>query len=205
MITLYHRADCPFCWKVRIALHELDVPYKEIEIKLGEKHPDVLALSPKGTVPVMVDGNLVIWESSIILEYLEDDHHAKRLLPDAAGERALVRSLHYYSDAIVGPAIRDLIFEKRSKPKKSWGAAVIADSDKRWRRRLTELEAKLNEDDRFAAAFSFADCALLPRFGLADHYGAGVDKRHPGLLAWYQTMRRRPSFRATEPPRPEFR
>ena len=34
MITLYHRADCPFCWKVRIALHELDVPYKEVEIKL---------------------------------------------------------------------------------------------------------------------------------------------------------------------------
>ena len=71
MITVYQRTDCPFCWKVRIALSELGLEYQVVETRLGEKHPEVGRLSPTGSVPVLVDGETSIWESAVILEYLD--------------------------------------------------------------------------------------------------------------------------------------
>ena len=81
MITLYHRSDCPFCWKVRIALVELGINYQLIDTVLGEKHPEVIKYNPKGSVPVFVDGPTVIWESNTILEYLEDVYGPEKLYP----------------------------------------------------------------------------------------------------------------------------
>ena len=81
MITLFERTDCPFCWKVRIALAEMGVEYRIEATRLGEKHPEVARLSPTGTVPVLVDGDTAIWESAVILEYLDSRYGPGRLFP----------------------------------------------------------------------------------------------------------------------------
>jgi len=199
-LQLYHRPDCPFCWKLRIGMAELGLKAQEIRTRLGEKHPDVIRLSPKGTVPVLVDlvSDVVIWESSVALEYINDRTGGALLSADPV-MRARARLIASYSDSVMGTALRDIIFEKRSKPEAEWDTARIAEGVERWRTMCDRLEDWLGPDSYFAGDFSIADCALLARFGLAEAYGAPVTAAHPNLQRWFTTNRNRASYRSTIP------
>lgn len=201
MITLYHRDDCPFCWKVRIVLAELSLNYQNIPVARGDKPPNVVALSPQRTVPVLVEADVVLWESGIIAEYLIE-RYGSGLLPPTPAERAHVRSIQRFSDHVIGQALRDIIFEKRSKPRGEWNSQLLREADVRWRRCLDWLESRLKPGLAFSDHFSLAECALLPRFGLAEQYGVGVDRRHPRLQKWYAAHCTRSSFITTRPAPP---
>ena len=199
MISLYQRTDCPFCWKVRIALAELGLEYQAVETLLGEKHPEVGRLSPTGSVPVLVDGEAAIWESAVILEYLDSRYATGKLFPGDPAEQVRVRLLHAYSDKIVGPCLRELVFEKRSKPAPDWNQDLIAQSEEKWRDCLLDLEQKLGGMPYFGESYSAADCALAARCGVAEAYGAGVTAEFPGLQNWYEAVVSRPSWKAAYP------
>ncbi len=199
MFTLYHRSDCPFCWKVRIALAELEVDYQLVDTVLGEKHPKVVKLNPKGSVPVFIDGKTVIWESNAILEYLEDIFGPGKLYPGSAAQRAQQRLMVSYSDTVVGPALRGQVFEKRSKPEVEWDREVIGKSEQAWYDCLVQLEAWLGSKRSFAGSFSAAECALLPRFGIAEVYGATSYQDFPQIARWFTQMKRRHSYSSTYP------
>ncbi len=197
-LHLYYRDDCPFCWKVRIALAELNISYKGTETTLGVKHRDVARLSPKGSVPVLVDGTTVIWESSVIVEYLHDQTGISKLLPDAAAERSRARLLQSYSDSVIGPALRGLVFEKRAKPSAEWDRSIIDSSETAWQSCQEQLNDWLLEE-AFPSSFGIAQCALLPRFGIADHYGSPIPPSFTSLINWYRETRTRESFTSTYP------
>jgi len=199
MITLYQRTDCPFCWKVRLALAELSIEYQEVETQLGEKHSEVLRLSPTGTVPVMVDGDVVIWESAVILDYLDRRYAPGHLIPVDPAAEARVRSLHVYSDKRVGSCLFKLVSEKRSKPERDWDREVIATGEKDWRNCQAWLEPYLEGRDFFGEGFSAADCALASRCGAGEAYGAAVSEDFPNLYRWYQTVKTRPAWQAAYP------
>lgn len=199
-LLLYHRPDCPFCWKLKIGMAELGVKAEEVVTKLGEKHPHVLRLNPKGAVPVLVDRerDFVIWESAVALEYL-NERAGGRLLGKNPVARAEARLVAAYSDGVVGTALRDIIFEKRSKPEAEWDRGRIAEGEARWQGMCDHLEAWLGDKPYFAGEFSIADCALLARFGLAEAYGAAVTAKHAGLQQWFARNRGRKSFTMTRP------
>lgn len=197
--TLYYRADCPFCWKVRIALAELDIEYVPVETRLGEKHPEVLRLSPKGSVPVFVDDETTIWESSVIIEYLLDEPRQSRLMPGTREKRSEARLLHCYSDNVVGPALRGLVFEKRSSSEDAWNMALIEESESAWRRCQEQLADWLGNKEYFCDQFSIAECALLARFAIADFYGAPIPGHQQSLKNWYNAGVQRRSFKSTFP------
>nr|BAH89578.1 putative glutathione S-transferase [uncultured bacterium] len=199
MITLYHRSDCPFCWKVRIALAELEIDYQIVDTVLGEKHPEVVKHNPKGSVPVFIDGDCVIWESSTVLEYLDEVYGPGKLYPGSAAQRAQVRLLISYSDTVIGPALRGQIFEKRAKPEAEWDWELIHKSEQAWRDCLAQLETWLGDNVYFAEAFSAAECALLPRFGIAEAYGAIAFQEFPQLVRWFADMKQRRSYVDTYP------
>lgn len=199
MITLYQRTDCPFCWKVRLALSELERDYQTVETELGQRHPDVEQLSPVGTVPVLLDDATVIWESSVILDYLDARYAAHRLLPGEAVAQAQVRLLQAYSDKVVGACLRPVVFEKRSRPESEWDQQVIADGEDQWRNCLSYLERHLNDRVFFGPDFSAADCALAARFGVAEAYGMSTGEDFPALQAWFARVSERESWRAAYP------
>lgn len=199
MITLYQRTDCPFCWKVRLGLAELGLEYTVVETRLGEKHPDVLRLSPTGSVPVLVDGEVVIWESGVMLDYLDSRYAPGKLLPGEPTQQTHVRLLHAYSDKCIGPALRDLVFEKRSKPHKEWDQAVISGSQEAWRHCQAYLEAKLQPQWLNDQHLTAAECALAARCGVAEAYGAGVEPEYVVLNKWYQAVKARPSWAVAYP------
>ena len=76
MIRLYDYPGCPFCQKVRVALNEKDLEFEKVlvDLRKGEqKAPEFLKLNPYGKVPVLVDEDVVVYDSTIINEYLDDE------------------------------------------------------------------------------------------------------------------------------------
>jgi len=112
-MKLYHRPDCPFCWKVRLFLQETGIEVQEFSVTLGKKHPDVVALNPNGTVPVLIDDDLVLWESAVIIEYLADGFSEISLMAGSPGIRAFIRQIHSYSDNRIGKALFPYIKQVR--------------------------------------------------------------------------------------------
>ncbi len=196
---LLHKVACPFAWKVLIALHEAGLTFsEEVVDDLG---PDRLAdLSPTGTTPILVRGDLVLWESSVIAEYVNDRADGALMPTDARG-RARVRQLHVYADRVIGPGLREVIFEKRSGSSDTWDGDRIARGTAAWRRCLDWLEQRVESSLGFVdGRFTLADCALVPRFALADRFGVGVDGAdHPRLAAWYAVQLHRQSVAGTRP------
>lgn len=187
-MKLYHRDDCPFCWKVRIAFLFANAAPQMIHVDRGTKHPDIMKLSKTGTVPVFVDGDLVIAQSSVLLEYINEALADGKLLPATPAGKVAVRCLCYYSDNSVGPALRGLVFERRDKSEAEQDKTLIAKSDQDWRACLDVLEAGF-VGPFMCGEFSMADCTFLPRLALAERYGACVDERHPSLHKYWQTAR----------------
>jgi len=116
LMRLYQRPDCPFCWKVRLFVFESQLNLKETAVELNKTHPDVVSLNPNATVPVLLDGELVIYESAEIMEYLMDKFPKIRLMDGSPRERAKVRQLQNYSDTELGKILFPYIKQKRDSP-----------------------------------------------------------------------------------------
>ena len=194
-MILFYRHDCPFCWKIRLVLAEA-----KMECSL-ESQEDVSLYSPQATVPVLLDGEFVIWDSSVIAEYIADLSPQAKLMGEEPVARARIRMMHTYSDRIAGLGLRDVIFERRSKSLAEQDHQRIEQGSQQWEKTLDWLEATCGQGSHMAGdAFSVADCALIPRLSLAKAYGLPLDgTRHPKLADWLERVRRRPSYGATKP------
>jgi glutathione S-transferase len=193
-MILFHRQDCPFCWKIRLVLAEA-----KMECSL-ESQADVTLYSPQATVPVLLDGEFAIWDSSVIAEYIADLSPQAKLMGEEPVARARIRLMHTYSDRIAGLGLRDVIFERRSKSVAEQDLQRIEQGSKQWGKTLDWLEANYGGTYMAGDTFSVADCALIPRLSLAEAYGLPLDgTRHPKLADWLDRVTKRPSYDATKP------
>lgn len=196
---LYDKPECPFCWKVRLALHESGIDVERIDSQSPLHRRLWQALTPSKTVPVLLAGTHVIHESTVILEYLADIDG--RLLPDQPADRIQSRQLNAYSDTVVGAALREVVFEKRDKAEAEWDQMRIQLGVEGFERALDYLSKQLGGRAFFAGRYSFPECALTARFGLAEAYGVAIPDRFANLQDWFARMKSRPSYRATAPQR----
>ena len=197
---LLSKRQCPFCWQVKIALQYFGVDYQLREWTTPDKSM-LLQYSPQGTSPVLLVDDFSIWDSAAIVCYLEEiAGNGKTLFPGDAAERAKARLLLVYNNAIAGKSLREVIFEKRGKRESAWDWNRIKMGERGWRETLDWLEKRVESTDHFlSAGFSIADAALLPRFGLAEYYGAGVERSHPKLLDWFQAAKGKACYSETLP------
>ena len=91
MITLYDAARCPYCARVRIVLAEKGIPHEPVEIDLRDRPAWIYDKNPAGRVPVLEEDTLVLPESEVIMEYLEERFPEPALLPADPAARALAR------------------------------------------------------------------------------------------------------------------
>jgi glutathione S-transferase len=163
----------------------IDLPVEPPEA--GPGRTALLALNPIGKVPVLVDGALVLPESDVIMNYLEDRVPQPTLLPGDAARRAnarlLVRLIDTYSVPSFGPFIANN------------DAAAVATALERIDTSLRYLD-HFRIDGEFACgdAFSVADCALIPFFhafeGLQSGFGTlDMVQARPQLAAWWSRAR----------------
>jgi glutathione S-transferase len=91
VITVYDAARCPYCARVRIVLAEKEVPHEAVEIDLRDRPSWIYDKNPTGRVPVLEEDTLVLPESEVIIEYLEERFPEPPLLPLDPAARALQR------------------------------------------------------------------------------------------------------------------
>lgn len=198
MIRLYDYPDCPFCQKVRIVLAEKDLEYERVHVDLhkGEqKSPEFLKLNPYGKVPVLIDDDVVVYDSTIINEYLDDEYPNPPLMPEDSAGRARVRQLEDFCDnSFMPPA--GFILAELHKPENERDAERLRRYQAEIGRVLGRLESALDGKEFLAGDFSLADVAFAPRVMILGQLGVEVDARLHNVAAWIGRLRERSSVRA---------
>jgi glutathione S-transferase len=104
-LALYVGQGSPYAWRAFLAIEHKRLPYelKVLSFSNGEtRTPEFIALNPRHQVPTLVDGDFVVWESAVVMEYLEEAYPAKdaatSLFPGDAKQRALIRRLAREAD-----------------------------------------------------------------------------------------------------------
>lgn len=202
-MKLYSGPLSLFARKVEIALHEKGLPFERVMVPFSQergyapKDPDVLAANPKGQVPVLVDDDLTLFDSTVIFEYLEDAYPDPPLYPAAPKPRAACRLLELYADEVMLPDLRRLMH--RSGPpadpqRRAEQEEGARDGEAALLRRWAELERRLGSQAWFCGAFSVADIALFMQVLFAQRlHGPRLDG-FPALAAWYARAGDRPSI-----------
>ena len=108
MITLYGRTTSINVQKVMWCLAEVGCPYEWVDVggEFGKAQADYLALNPNGTVPTLVDGEPVVWESNSIIRHLADVHGGDPWYPRDASRRALANQ---WMDWTLGKGLPPLV------------------------------------------------------------------------------------------------
>ena len=197
-IKLYDFATSPNCQRVKVVLEEKGLAYETVPIdlrKLEQKTPEYLAMNPHGKVPVLVDGDNVLYESCIINEYLEDRYPDPRLLPADPGLRARIRILIDYGVNHTNDS-HQAIRAEMLKPEGERDAGALASARALFIEQLQPLERELEGRDYMAGDFSLLDAAHVPRVMRHVQWGTLPAPGLPLLDAWLQRMLARPSVRA---------
>jgi glutathione S-transferase len=191
-----------FTAKVRVALDEKGLAYDRVDVPFSRakaytpKHPEVLARNPKAQVPVLVDGGVSVYDSTIILEYLEERYPAPPLMPSDVEERTRCRQAEAAADEILFPHVWTLISEVFYKPEAERDAATIAAARAAIAAIYAGLDRDLAERDYFCGQFTIADIAYFLTITFAMSLGAVPDGTLANLAAWQARMAARPSVAA---------
>jgi glutathione S-transferase len=197
MMKLYDFPQSPYCQKVRLVLAEKDLSYEKVFVDLmknEQKAAEFLRLNPYGKVPVLVDEDEVIYDSTVINEYLEDEYPHPPLMPEESGARARVRMLEDFADNSF-TAQGGLLMAELRKPAEQ----VDQERVQRYRadlgRVLEFLERHIDGKEYMSGAFSLADLAFVPRLLMLPKLGVEIPSRLINVLAWSERVKRRPSVR----------
>jgi glutathione S-transferase len=197
MIRLYDYPDCPFCQKVRVVLAEKDLEFEKVPVDLhkGEqKAPEFLKLNPYGKVPVLIDDDVVVYDSTIINEYLDEEYPNPTLMPEDSARRARVRLLEDFADnSFIPPA--GLVLAELRKPEAERDADKIRRHQGEVTRVLGRLEMQLEGKEFLVGDFSLADIAFVPRVIILSQLGIEIDPRLQHVAAWIGRLRERSSVR----------
>ncbi len=167
-----------------------------VDLKAGEqKKPDFLRLNPYGKVPVIIDGQTVIYESCIINEYLEEKYPDRRLMPDDFAKRARIRILIDYGLNHFAPPYQKLREELRWKPEKERDRQVIEEAVRNLVNLFQRFEREIGDNSYLAGDFSLLDAALIPRYLRMEKWAVGIfpNSSLPRMGAWLQRMEQRSS------------
>jgi glutathione S-transferase len=171
---------------------ELDVvmvPF-DFERLYAPRHPEVLRINPKQQVPVLVDGDLEIFDSTQIFEYLEDLRPQPALWPADPRARARARLLEHQSDEVYFPHVVRLM-GLQSQLQEAPARAAIAAAQQY----CGGMNALLQDREWLAGSYSFADIAFYMAALFGERQGAPLTSDMPRLLAWRERMSARPAVR----------
>lgn len=194
-ITLHSYRRCPFAIRVRMTLHEKNIPFETIEEDLKNFSPELKEKHPEAKVPVLIDGNLVLYESSIITEYLDEAYPGPQLVPTDAKQKATMRIWTYWCNQIFKPNL-DKVKYGPVKLK----AAELKKADEDLRSNLEKLEKQLSQRPWILGSnFSLADIHLFPFYRQITRMSPAFPglENYPALRKWLEKITSRPSFKKT--------
>ena len=141
----------------------------------------------------LIDDGVIVHDSTIIIEYLEDKFPQNHLLPADPVARARARKFEDYADAYLMPSLFKIFWELR-KPENESDRAKIAEGEREAQQHYAYLERELDGRDYFADQFSFVDISFIPPLANLERAGYSIADGFPNLKAWWSRMKARPSF-----------
>ncbi|RCJ40619.1 glutathione S-transferase [Nostoc minutum NIES-26] len=197
--TLYYTQRSPYARKVRIVLAEKQLPCELKQTDINNKSLEFLRLSPIGKVPVLVDENgLVFWDSTLIVEYLDETYPQPGFYPSSRIERWSCRQGEELADTLIDFVV-GLWYETRK------GNRADSDTQAKYQsnihRVLGVFEQKLTDSAYlFNETVSAVDVAAISALGYYNlRFGHNWQQEYPKLRQWFEVLHQRQSVYSTMP------
>lgn len=194
MIQLYYAAPSIYGRKVLAVLDEKGLDYEIKKMSFASQDhlkPEYLALNPNGEIPTLLDGDFAVYESTAIIEYLNDEYPEPPLLPEDSEGRARVRMAEDYCDLHLYPEVIRCFIKKVLKNEE-----LTAEDTDAVTERLQRLETLLAGKTWLAGDFSLADCAAMPAFASLEALGVlDACVKSSSLKAYVSKLKQRPGYK----------
>lgn len=186
MMKLYSGSVDPFSHRCRIVLFEKGMDFEVIDVDLANKTEDLAILNPYGSVPVLVERDLVLSEANIINEYIDERFPHPQLMPADPVMRARARLFLYSFEQDLFSHISDL---------ESSDEQVVVKARKTVRDNLTQLVPIFSKQEYLLGdEYSMLDVAITPLLWRLEHYGIEMPNQAAPMLKYAERLFARPLY-----------
>ena len=187
MMTLYSGTTCPFSQRCRIVLYEKGMDFEIIDVDVLNKPEDLAVMNPYNEVPVLVERDLILHESNIINEYIDERFPHPQLMPADPVMRARARLFLFRFEQELFVNVKTMeagaTGKEASKAREAIRDGLIT---------IAPIFAKqkfmLGDD------FSMIDVAIAPLMWRLEHYGIDLGKNAAPILKYAERLFQRQSF-----------
>ncbi len=185
-MNLYTTADSIECHRARIVLTEKDIAHECIQVDLKKLPEDLLELNPYGSVPTLVDRELVLYNSRVIMEYLEERFPHPPLMPVGPVQRAQSRLALFRIENDWYP-LTEIIETKAEK--------AVAKAKKELTESIASIAEVFTVTPFFLSGeFTLIDASIAPVLWRLPHYGIQLPKEAKAINDYAQRLFDREGF-----------
>jgi len=214
-LTLYWGSGSPFSWRVLLALEHKRLPYTSQLLQFDKQEhqsPQMLKLNPRGKVPVLKDGDYIVFESVAILYYLDTKYPQEPIFGSSAEEAGVIMRVICEFQAYAEPSLSKIV-------KAVFADRVADDIDELTdamhavAREARTIEGRLSKEQWIVGAhYSASDMVIFPWIqvlrraldrSVAAELGARflpMERNYPALARWIRRIESLPGYERTYPP-----
>lgn len=190
MMVLYSGTTCPFSQRCRLVLFEKGMDFEVRDVDLFNKPEDISTMNPYGQVPILVERDLILYESNIINEYIDERFPHPQLMPADPLMRSRARLMLFNFEKELFTHVHVLEMDKLKTTDKAQDRARSEIRD-----RLTTLAPLfLKNKYMLGDEFSMLDVAVAPLLWRLDHYGIELSKTAAPLMKYAERIFSRPAY-----------
>ena len=191
MMVLYSGTTCPFSQRCRFVLFEKGMDFEIRDVDLYNKPEDIAIMNPYGQVPILVERDLILYESNIINEYIDERFPQPQLMPADPVMRARARLFLFNFERELFIHVQQL--ERRDHNKDT--GKMMDRARQQIRDRLTQL-TPIFVKNKFMLGdeFSMLDVAMAPLLWRLDHYAIEMPKTAAPLMKYAERIFSRPAY-----------
>ena len=186
MMTLYSGTTCPFSQRCRNVLYEKGMDFQIVDVDLHNKPEDLAVMNPYNQVPVLIERDLILYESNIINEYIDDRFPHPQLMPADPVIRARARLFLFRFEHEMFSHVETL--EKGNLRNADKARAAVRDN-------LTQVAPVFAKQKYMLGdEFSMLDVAIVPLLWRLDYYDIQLAKQEAPLMKYAERLFSRPAF-----------
>ena len=191
MMVLYSGTTCPFSHRCRFVLFEKGMDFEIRDVDLYNKPEDISIMNPYGQVPILVERDLILYESNIINEYIDERFPHPQLMPADPVMRARARLFLFNFERELFIHVQQI--ERRDHNKDT--GKMMDRARMQIRDRLTQL-TPIFVKNKFMLGdeFSMLDVAMAPLLWRLDHYSIEMPKTAAPLMKYAERIFSRPAY-----------
>ena len=187
MMVLYSGTTCPFSQRCRFVLFEKGMDFEIRDVDLFNKPEDINVMNPYGQVPILVERDLILYESNIINEYIDERFPHPQLMPADPVARSRARLFLFNFERELFVHVQTLENSNNQK--------AIEKAKPMIRDALTQLAPILLKNKYMLGDdFSMLDVAIAPLLWRLDHYGIDLPKSAAPMMKYAERIFSRPAY-----------